>query len=84
MEEIDPLILKRAWMDHERLVGIGESAMNQGLLAEYPFDSRDDDATTPLEHDLFLGIRPSATDCVTKSLSLMWLAVNPQTHPAIF
>lgn len=44
------------------LVGIGESAMDLGLLAEYLYDDRQDAATTPFENDLFLAFRLTAND----------------------
>lgn len=44
------------------LVGIGGSAMDLGLLAEYLYDGRGSAATTPFENDLFLGIRLTAND----------------------
>ncbi|MEJ2590310.1 MAG: hypothetical protein P8178_02730 [Candidatus Thiodiazotropha sp.] len=44
------------------LVGIGDSVMDLGLLAEYLYDGRGEAATTPFEGDLFLGIRLTAND----------------------
>ena len=44
------------------LVGIRDSAMDLGLLAEYLYDDRDDEAATPFENDLFLGLRLTAND----------------------
>lgn len=44
------------------LVGIDESVMDLGLLAEYLYDGRGDSATTPFENDLFLGLRLTAND----------------------
>ena len=44
------------------LVGIRDSAMDLGLLAEYLYDDRRDEATTPFENDLFLGLRLTAND----------------------
>lgn len=44
------------------MVGLGESVMDLGLLAEFLYDSRDDKATTPFENDLFLGLRLTAND----------------------
>ncbi|MEW8505342.1 MAG: hypothetical protein AB2598_01450 [Candidatus Thiodiazotropha sp.] len=44
------------------LVGIAESDMDLGLLCEYLYDGRRDDATTPFENDLFIGMRLTAND----------------------
>lgn len=44
------------------LVGIAESDMDLGFLGEYLFDDRRDDATTPFENDLFIGLRLTAND----------------------
>ncbi|MEW7989093.1 MAG: hypothetical protein AB2637_16740 [Candidatus Thiodiazotropha sp.] len=44
------------------LVGIAESDMDLGLLVEYLYDDRQDDATTPFENDLFIGMRLTAND----------------------
>lgn len=44
------------------LVGIAESDIDIGLLAEYLYDDRRDEATTPFENDLFLGFRLAAND----------------------
>lgn len=43
-------------------VGIAESDIDIGLLGEYMYDDRGDDATTPFENDLFLGFRLTAND----------------------
>lgn len=50
------------------LVGIRDSVMDLGLLAEYLYDDRDDLATTPFENDLFLGLRLSANDIAGSEL----------------
>ena len=44
------------------LVGIRESAVDLGLLAEYQFDERDERATTPGQNDLFIGARLALND----------------------
>ncbi|MES9814457.1 MAG: hypothetical protein ABW161_16880 [Candidatus Thiodiazotropha sp.] len=44
------------------LVGIAGSAMDLGFLGEYLYDDRRDDATTPFENDLFVGLRLTAND----------------------
>jgi hypothetical protein len=44
------------------LVGIAETDMDLGLLAEYLYDDRHDDASTPFENDLFIGLRLTAND----------------------
>ncbi|MCB1864803.1 MAG: hypothetical protein KDG50_05195 [Chromatiales bacterium] len=42
--------------------GIFESAADLGLLAELHYDERRDQASTPFEHDLFVGARWAAND----------------------
>ncbi|ODJ86784.1 hypothetical protein CODIS_29270 [Candidatus Thiodiazotropha endolucinida] len=44
------------------LVGIADSDMDLGFLGEYLYDDRRDDATTPFENDLFVGLRLTAND----------------------
>ena len=44
------------------LYGLGESGMDLGLLAEYLWDEREDEATTPFENDLFVGARLTVND----------------------
>jgi hypothetical protein len=43
-------------------VGINESAIDLGLIAEYHFDSRDLLATSPFQNDLFIGVRFAFND----------------------
>lgn len=50
------------------LVGLGGSAMDLGLLAEYLYDDRGDEAAGPFENDLFLGVRLSANDVAGSEL----------------
>ena len=42
--------------------GVMESAIDIGLVNEYLFDSRDEDATTPFQNDLMLGLRFNFND----------------------
>ena len=44
------------------LVGVFGSAFDVGLLGEYHFDERGDRATTPFNHDVFVGARLAAND----------------------
>jgi len=44
------------------LTGVADSAADLGLLAEYHYDSRDQQATTPFQNDLFLGTRLALND----------------------
>lgn len=44
------------------ITGIGESTKDLGLLAEYHFDSRNENSTTALQEDVFLGARLSFND----------------------
>jgi hypothetical protein len=44
------------------LVGIAQSDMDLGLLGEYLYDNRGDEATAPFENDIFIGLRLTAND----------------------
>ncbi|MEH6814320.1 MAG: hypothetical protein V7677_17435 [Motiliproteus sp.] len=44
------------------LVGIADSAMDLGFLMEYHYDDRKRTATTPLQDDVFLGLRLTLND----------------------
>ncbi len=44
------------------LVGLFDSALDLGLIAEYQYDDRGNNATTPFEDDLFLGARLTLND----------------------
>lgn len=44
------------------LVGIASTDMDLGLLAEYLYDDRKDQATTPFQNDIFVGFRLTAND----------------------
>ncbi len=44
------------------MVGIMESDANLGIIAEYLFDDRGDDATQPFDNDLMLGLRLTMND----------------------
>jgi hypothetical protein len=50
------------------LVGIRDSAMDLGMLAEYLYDDRGDEGSTPFENDLFLGLRLTANDIAGSEL----------------
>ena len=43
-------------------VGIADTAMDLGVLAEYLYDERGAAATQPFENDLFIGLRLTAND----------------------
>ena len=49
-------------------VGLADSAMDLGILAEYLYDERGDQATQPFENDLFLGLRLTANDVQSSEL----------------
>ncbi|MEX2962316.1 hypothetical protein [Microbulbifer sp. TYP-18] len=49
-------------------VGVGESEIDVGVLAEYYYDDRGNEATTPFENDLVLGTRIVFNDYQTTSL----------------
>jgi hypothetical protein len=44
------------------IVGVAESGMDLGLLGEYAFDDRRDDAPTVYENDLMVGLRLAVND----------------------
>ncbi len=49
-------------------VGIAETAMDLGILAEYMRDERGEDTPVPFENDLFIGIRLTANDAQSTEL----------------
>ncbi len=49
-------------------VGIAETDMDLGLLAEYLYDDRGDEAPVAFENDLFLGLRLTANDAQSSEL----------------
>jgi hypothetical protein len=48
--------------------GLGDSLMDLGLIAEFAYDDRGDEATTPFENDLFLGLRLEVNDAAGSEL----------------
>ncbi len=50
------------------LSGVVESVADLGLLAEYHVDSRDEQATSPLQNDIFLGTRLALNDTQSSEL----------------
>ncbi|MCU7935371.1 MAG: hypothetical protein KZQ99_10890 [Candidatus Thiodiazotropha sp. (ex Dulcina madagascariensis)] len=44
------------------LVGIADTAMDLGVLGEYLYDDRQDEAAPPFENDLFVGLRLTGND----------------------
>ncbi len=65
------------------LIGIRDSVMDLGLLAEYLYDNRRDEATTPFENDLFLAIRLSANDIAGSEL-LAGVIRDLDSHASLF
>lgn len=55
------------------IVGIAESAMDLGILAEYACDSRSDTATTPFQNDAMLGVRLAFNDVSDSTLLAGWI-----------
>jgi len=51
-------------------VGIGNSMMDLGLITEYAYDDRDDDAATSFENDLIFGLRLGVNDAAGSELLL--------------
>lgn len=49
-------------------VGVGGSVSDLGVLLEYHFDDRDDEATTPFENDIFVGVRLVLNDVQSTEL----------------
>lgn len=64
-------------------VGAFGSALDLGWLAEYLYDSRDERATTPFEHDLLLGWRLSFNDAASSSL-LTSLILDQESGERLF
>ena len=51
-------------------VGIGSSKADLGLIAEYVYDDREEEAITPFENDLFTGLRLTVNDAAGTDLLL--------------
>lgn len=49
-------------------VGVAESGIDLGVVSEYLFDDRDEDALTPFEDDLALGLRLTFNDAQSTEL----------------
>jgi hypothetical protein len=49
-------------------VGLGDRLADLGVLLEYLYDARGDDASTPFENDLFLGLRLTLNDVQSTEL----------------
>lgn len=49
-------------------VGVAESNIDMGILSEYLYDGRDEDALTPFEDDLALGVRLTFNDAQSTEL----------------
>ena len=65
------------------LFGVLESDHDLGLLVEYLYDSRGDDAETPFENDIMLGVRWLAND-VQGTEALLGLIVDPDTEAKLY
>lgn len=63
----DNYIALTAGFEHT-LVGIRDSVVDLGLLAEYQFDDRDEQATGPGQNDLFIGARLAFNDSDSSEL----------------
>jgi hypothetical protein len=64
------------------IYGMFDTAADVGLLAEYLYDSRGDDAPLPFENDLFLGMRVGFNDTQTTEL-LAGAIVDPDSSATI-
>lgn len=49
-------------------VSISDTMMDLGLITEYSYDDRDDDATTPFQNDLLFGLRLGLNDAASTEL----------------
>jgi hypothetical protein len=49
-------------------VGLAETAMDLGVIGEYAYDDRGDDATTPYENDVMFGLRLTVNDLASSEL----------------
>jgi len=49
-------------------VSMGDTMMDLGLITEYSYDDRDDDATTPFQNDLLFGLRLGVNDAASTEL----------------
>jgi hypothetical protein len=66
-----------AGLEHT-LYGMGESNADLGLIAEYAYDSRGDDALTVFENDVVLGARLALND-TQDSAALLTATVDTET-----
>ena len=49
-------------------VSISDTMMDLGLITEYSYDDREDDATTPFQNDLLFGLRLGVNDAASTEL----------------
>jgi SH3-like domain-containing protein len=52
------------------LFGLGSSKADLGIITEYAYDERDEEATTPFQNDLLLGLRFGLNDAATTEILL--------------
>ncbi len=64
-------------------VGIGDTMIDLGLIAEFAYDDRDDEATTPFDEDIFGGLRLGLNDPAGSEL-LMGLSYDLDNKGNIF
>ena len=65
------------------LVGIFDTSIDLGLIGEYLFDSRADDATTPFDDDVMAGCRWAFND--PQSTEMLFTAIyDPTSHARFF
>jgi hypothetical protein len=51
-------------------VGLGSSKADLGIIVEYAYDDRDEEAATPFQNDLLFGLRLGANDAATTEILL--------------
>lgn len=65
------------------LVGIGDSNKDLGLISEYLYDSRGDQATTPFQRDIMVGARLVFNDTQSSEI-LAGVIVDQDDHQRIY
>lgn len=60
------------------LVNIAQTGVDLGVLGEYAYDERGDDATTPFQNDAFIGLRLSLNDAASSKI-LAWSGWDIET-----
>lgn len=64
-------------------VGVMDSNTDLGIVAEYLFDDRDQDAATPFQNDIMLGVRLALND-EQSTEALLGIIIDADTQTTIF